>query len=95
MKDQKQSFDVGGMIALILALVFGGLYCLGQLASFLSLLGGNTSPEPYYDATAEQEELDRRMRDWMEMEEREHKAFEAQDEYENYFDWLANGRPGM
>ena len=94
MPKAKQSLDVGGLIALIIVLIFGGLYCLSQLAPFISLLGGNTSPELYHDTTAEQEELDRKMRDWLEMEEREHKAFEAQDEYDSYFDWLMNGRPG-
>lgn len=82
--------SIGAIVVVIVVIVIFGLYSLGQL---LVMFGANDSPDPYYDATAEQDAIDRKMRDQLEAEERKQKAQEAQDAYDDYLEWVRSGRP--
>ena len=57
------------------------------------LLSSGGASEPFYDNSEELEARDEEMRRRAEDYEREQRAKEAQEEYEDYLEWVREGRP--
>lgn len=66
------------------------LFCMFVLP-FLLRSGG--ASEPFYDNSEELEARDEEMKRRAEDYEREQRAKEAQEEYEDYLEWVREGRP--
>lgn len=60
---------------------------------FTATLNKNGGSEPFYDDSKELEAQDEEMKRRAEDDERKQRAKEAQEEYEDYLEWVREGRP--